>query len=278
MSATLAGSGTNYAMAGSSSINWLNGSTTALVDDVALQGPASSLTVHAAHSGSIDSLAGAISGSAAGVVGGAVAVNLMGDGSDEFEVRAGLSNTTLAAPVSVKVNAALGGDIDSIAVAGSGAGTNAINGSVTRNVIAGDVTAEVSNVTQTATGGTLEVLADQTANISSLAGVVNGAGTNAVGGAVAVNDIASTVTARLANSDLRASGAVTVKAGMDGNIDSIAAAGSGAGGLGEGRGGEHGLSEAARAPVQLGPHPKSAEAMRSAPLLQWNPLGSMACP
>jgi hypothetical protein len=229
VSATLAGSGTNYAMAGSSSINWLNGSTTALVDDVALQGPASSLTVHAAHSGSIDSLAGAISGSAAGVVGGAVAVNLMGDGSDEFEVRAGLSNTTLAAPVSVKVNAALGGDIDSIAVAGSGAGTNAINGSVTRNVIAGDVTAEVSNVTQTATGGTLEVLADQTANISSLAGVVNGAGTNAVGGAVAVNDIASTVTARLANSDLRASGAVTVKAGMDGNIDSIAAAGSGAG-------------------------------------------------
>jgi len=229
VAATLAASGTNYAMAGSSSVNWLNGSTAALVDDVTLQGTATSLTVHAAHSGNIDSLAGAISGSAAGVVGGAVAVNLMGDGSDHFEVRSGLSNSTLAAPVSVKVDAALSGDIDSIAVAGSGAGTNAVNGSVTRNVIAGDVTAEVTNVTQTATGGTLQVLADQTSSISSLAGVINGAGTNAVGGAVAVNDIASTVTARLASSELRASGAVTVKAGMDGNIDSIAAAGSGAG-------------------------------------------------
>lgn len=229
LSATLAASGTNYAMAGSSSTNWLNGSTTALVDAVNLQGTASSLTVHAAHSGSIDSLAGAISGSSAGAIGGAVAVNLMGDGSDDFKVNAVLKNTTLAAPVSVKVDAALSGAIGSVAVAGSGSGTSAINGSVTRNVIAGDVSAQVSDVNQTATGGTLQVLADQTASISSLAGVVNGAGTTAVGGAVAVNDIASSVTARLAHSDLRASGAVTVKAGMAGNIDSIAAAGSGAG-------------------------------------------------
>ncbi|QHE87193.1 leukotoxin LktA family filamentous adhesin [Hydrogenophaga sp. BPS33] len=229
LSATLAASGTSYAMAGSSSVNWLNGSTTALVDGVTLQGTASSLTVHAAQSGNIDALAGTLSGSAAGAIGGAVAVNLMGDGSDDFGVHAGLTNTTLAAPVSVRVEAALGGDIDSVAVAGSGSGTNAINGSVTRNVIAGEVSALVSHVTQTATGGTLDVLADQTASIASLAGVVNGAGTNAVGGAIAVNDIASTVTAQLDSSNLRTSGAVTVEAGMAGTIESIAAAGSGAG-------------------------------------------------
>ncbi len=229
MAATLGASGSNYAAAGSSSVNWLNGRTTALVDHVDLKGSASSLTVHAAHSGSIDSLAGAVSGSASGVIGGAVAVNLMGDGRDDFRVDAALRNTTLAAPVSVKVDAALGGAIDSIAVAGSGAGTSAINGSVTRNVIAADVGANLSEVNQTATGGTLQVLADQTSSISSLAGVINGAGTTAVGGAVAVNDIASNVTAGLARSGVRTSGAVTVKAGMAGSIDSIAAAGSGAG-------------------------------------------------
>ncbi|MDB5752986.1 MAG: hypothetical protein JWP65_3407 [Ramlibacter sp.] len=229
LSATLAAAGANYAMAGSSSVNWLNGSTTALVDGVTLQGTATSLTVHAAQSGDIDALAGAVSGSAAGAIGGAVAVNLMGDGSDEFGVHAGLTNSRLAAPVSVRVNAALGGDIDSVAVAGGGSGSNAINGSVTRNLIAGVVSAQVSNLVQTAAGGTLDVLANQTASISSLAGVVNGAGTNAIGGAVAVNDIASTVSAQLASSSLGTSGAVTVEAGMAGTIESTAAAGSGAG-------------------------------------------------
>lgn len=229
LSATLAAGGTNYAAAGSSSVNWLNGSTSALVDDVNLNGTASSLTVHAGQSGSIDSLAGAVSGSGMGAIGGAVAVNLMGDGSDDFRVSARLTNSTFAAPVSVQVDASLSGDIDSIAVAGSGSGTTAVNGSVTRNVIAGDVTAEVLNLTQTTTGGTLKVLADQTSSISSLAGVVNGAGSTAVGGAIAVNDIASTVTAHLGSSNLRAGGAVTVDAGMAGTIESIAAAGSGAG-------------------------------------------------
>ena len=228
LSATLAG-GKDYALAGSSSVNWLNGSTSALVDGLTLGGTATSLTVHAAHSGTINSLAGAVSGSGTGAIGGAVAVNLMGDGSDDFKVRAVLTNSTLSAPVSVKVDAALSGAIGSVAVAGSGSGSNAINGSVTRNVIAGDVTAEVSSVTQTATGNTLQVLASQTSNIDSLAGVFNGAGSNAVGGAVSVNDIASSVTAKLSSSFLRTRGDVDVAATMDGAIRSIAAAGSVAG-------------------------------------------------
>lgn len=228
LSATLAG-GKDYTLAGSSSVNWLNGTTNAAVENTTIGGTASSLTVHAAHSGTIQSMAGAVSGSATGAIGGAVAVNLMGDGSDDFKVTAGLRNSTLSAPAAVQVDAALSGAIGSVAASGSGAGTNAINGSVTRNVIAGDVSAEISGLTQSGSGGAMRVLADQSANISSLAGVIGGAGTNAIGGAIAVNDIASTVTASLTRSTLRVTDAVAVEAGMDGTIRSVAAAGGGAG-------------------------------------------------
>ncbi|MDB5937651.1 MAG: hypothetical protein JWP77_15, partial [Polaromonas sp.] len=229
LSVAMAG-GKDYAIAGSSSVNWLNGSTTALIDDSTIAGSASTLTVHATQSGSIDSLAGAVSvGLTGGAIGAAVAVNMMGAGADDFSVSAGLTNTTLTTAAAVLVEAKLTGAIGSIAAAGGASAGTAINGSVTRNVIDGDVTATVDKVQQQVTGSTFTVSAAQTSSISSLAGVIGGAGSNAIGGAIAVNDISSNVDARLADSTLNISGAVKVQADMAGTIRSVAAAGGGAG-------------------------------------------------
>ena len=58
-----------------------------------------------------------------GAVGGALAINSVGEGADNFRVRTRLANTTLAAPVAVTVASSLAGSIESIAASGSGAGT-----------------------------------------------------------------------------------------------------------------------------------------------------------
>lgn len=229
LSATIAASMQGSA-GGASSTNWLNGSTSALVDDVTFNGSASSLTVHASNTGGIQSLAGAIAGSPGGnVIGGAVAINLMGEGSKDFQVTARVKNSRMNSATNVVVDADLTGSIGAIAAAGGGSGSNAINGSVTRNLIAGDVTAEIASLTQNVSASSLTVQADQTSNIFSLAGVINGGGANAVGGAISVNDIAGTVTAKVGSSSLKTTGAVQILAHMDGNISSVAAAGSGAG-------------------------------------------------
>jgi hypothetical protein len=208
-------------LAGAFSTNWLNGRTTALVDDVTFNGAASSLTVHASNSGDIKSLSGALSISKEGLIGGAVSLNLMGEGSKDFKVNAKINNSRMNGAANVMVDADLGGDIGSIAAA---------SGSVTRNLIDGEVTAEIAGLTQNASAGDVRVQAEQTANIASLAGsVVVSYGGTVLGGAVSVNDISSQVTAKLGSSTLKAAGAVNVLAGMDGEIKSVAAAGGGSG-------------------------------------------------
>ena len=221
--------GKDGAGSGSIASNFMISDTAAEFSGGSLSGTATSLTVRSTGSSSIDSLAGAVSAGGTGAVGGALAVNSVGEGSDNFRVRTRLANTTLAAPVAVTVESNLAGSIDSIAASGSGAGTAAINGSVTVNTIEADVLTEVSGVTQSANGGAFKVRANNDADISSLAGTISGAGTAAVGAAVSVNTIGGQVTARLANSTLRATGAVEVDATSSGTIKSVAAGVSGSG-------------------------------------------------
>jgi hypothetical protein len=230
LSATLAG-GKDYAGALSSSANTLNGTVSATYDGGgnSLRGTATSLQVVASGSGLIESMAGSVSGAGTGAIGAAVAVNLMGHGGEGFGVTAALSDLELLAPVAVQVKADLAGSIGSVAASGSGAGTAAVNGSVTVNTIEADVLAHVDGLRQTTTGTSLLVQARNEADIDSLAGTVSGAGNAAVGAAVSVNDIGGQVTAKTTNSTLRASGAVSVLASMSGDIRSVAAGLSGSG-------------------------------------------------
>jgi hypothetical protein len=228
LSVTLAG-GKDYAAAGSSSTNVLNGTTLSNVEYTTVNGAATTLTVHASQAGSIESLAGAVSAGGTGAIGGSVAVNHMGQGADDFKVTALLKDSVLVAPVAVTVDAKLDGSIQSVAASGSGAGTTAINGSVTSNVIEADVQALVVGGSQNTNGGAFKVQATNDADIASLAGTISGAGTAAAGVAVSTNEISGNVTASMQSYTLRATGAVQVDATSSGNIGSIAAGLAGGG-------------------------------------------------
>lgn len=232
LAATAGASAQNTAGAGSSTVNWLNADVLAEYDGGgnSLRGDATQLTVRASGSGSIQSMAGSVSGSGSNAIGGAVAVNRMGQDGDQFRVRAILNNLELKAPVGVSVTSSLSGDIGSVAASGGGAGTNAINGSVTTNEINATVLAEATRVNQTVySPGDFAVYADNSANISSLAGTVSGGGNAAAGVAVSVNEIGGSVTARSSDTRVQTSGDIELQATSSGTIRSIAAGMAGGG-------------------------------------------------
>lgn len=221
--------GKDGADAGSIANNFMISDTSAEFSGGSLSGTATSLTVRSTGSASIESLAGAVSGAGTAAAGGALSVNSVGEDLDNFRVRTRLADTTLSAPVAVTVESSLAGSIDAIAASGSGAGTLAVNGSVTVNTIEADVSTEVSGVIQSTNGGAFKVHANNDADIASLAGTVSGAGTAAVGVAVSVNEIGGHVKASVADSTLRATGAVEVDATTSGTIKSVAAGMAGGG-------------------------------------------------
>ena len=232
ISATVAGSAKGDAGAGSSSVNWLNMDVLASYDGAgnSLRGTATDLTVRATGSASIESLAGAVSGGKSNAIGGSLAVNNMGQDGDQFRVRAILNNLDLRAPVNVSVTSALAGSIGSVAASGSGAGTAALNGSVTTNAINATVLAEATLVNQTVSSpGDFVVHADNSANIASLAGTVSGGGTAGAGVAISVNEIGGSVIARASDTTLRSLGDVDLQANTSGTIRSLAAGIAGGG-------------------------------------------------
>ena len=221
--------GKDGADAGSIANNFMISDTSAEFSGGSLSGTATSLTVRSTGSSAIEALAGAVSGAGTAAAGGALSINSVGEGNDNFRVRTRLADTTLTAPVAVTVASSLAGSIGSVAASGSGAGTLALNGSVTVNAIEAEVLTEVSGVTQSVDGGAFKVHATNDADISSLAGTVTGAGTAAVGVAVSVNEIGGHVKAIVADSTLRATGAVEVDATTSGTIKSVAAGMAGGG-------------------------------------------------
>ena len=226
----------SYAGAGSVSMNWLNGDVLAEYDggNNSLRGTVTSLKVHASGSGSIDALAGSVSGAGTGAIGGALAINNMGSASNPNRVRASLSDLVLLNTAGVNVQAEMSSAIHATAASGSGAGTAAINGSTTTNHIAATVQAEASNVRHTAdfySTRDLSVQAINSASIASLAGTISGAGQAAAGAAIAVNDIGGEVSANLADSLLRMTDDVLVTADNSGSIRSVAAGVSGSGSM-----------------------------------------------
>jgi len=232
LAATAGASAQNTAGAGSSTVNWLNADVLAEYDGGgnSLRGTATQLTVRASGSGSIQSMAGSVAGSGSNAIGGAVAVNNMGQDGDQFRVRAILNNLELKAPVGVSVTSSLSGSIGSVAASGGGAGTNAINGSVTTNAISATVLAEATHVNQTVySPGDFVVHADNSANISSLAGTVSGGGNAAAGVAISVNEIGGSVTARSSDTRVLTSGDIELQAISSGTIRAIAAGMAGGG-------------------------------------------------
>ena len=172
----------------------------------------------------INSLAGGIAVGGKAAIGAAVAYN---DIDNTF--RAAIEGSTITSSTGpVMVNAGSNAVINSLAIGGAGAKTFALGGSVSINSIANTIDAHVSTSTANAVG--INVAATDASTLRVFAGGIAGAGTAAVGAAVASNEITNSTLASAVSSTLNAgAGSVTLDAVESSKVLAITFGGAGAG-------------------------------------------------
>ncbi|MCQ4313795.1 leukotoxin LktA family filamentous adhesin, partial [Pseudomonas stutzeri] len=222
-----AAGGNTAGVGGSFVVNNINGSDTVSVENSTLttSGSGKALTVDASGGNglTIASLTGSITGGGTAAVGGAISVNRIG--ADRTAL---VKGSTISGFSSASLLSGVEQTIYAIAVAGGGAGTVAVNGSSTSNILDGDERAAIEGGTFTV--GSLNVSAavgERT--IWSLAGAISGAGTTAVGVANANNIILAKRDAEILNATLNLTGALQLESGGAAHIRSAAVGGGGAG-------------------------------------------------
>ncbi|UAW97349.1 leukotoxin LktA family filamentous adhesin [Halopseudomonas nanhaiensis] len=221
-----AGGGT-AGVGGSFAANNINGSDAVVIENSTLiatgTGQALDLDASAGNGLTIASLAGSVTGGGTAAVGLAASVNRIA--ADRTALISGSSITDFS---DVNLKSGVEQAIYSIAVAGGGAGTVAVNGATTTNILAGTERAAIENSVLTV--GSLDVTAAQgKRTIWGLGAVVNGAGTVAVGAANVNNIILAKRVAEIQASTLNMTGALNVASGGDALIRSAALGGGGAG-------------------------------------------------
>lgn len=223
-----AAGGNTAGVGGSIVVNVIDGEDQVLVDNSRLVttgiGKTLDLDVSAGNGLTIASLTGSVKGGGTAAVGGAISVNRIG--ADRIAL---IRNShEISGFSSAHLHSGAQQNIYAIALAGGGAGTVAVNGSFTSNVLQGTERAAIENSTLDV--GALDLSAaigDRT--IWSLAGAFGGAGTTAVGIADTNNIILSKRLAEVIDSDLTVAGALEMASGGSSNIRSVAVGAGGAG-------------------------------------------------
>ena len=222
-----AAGGNTAGVGGSFVVNNIDGSDTVSVENSTLttSGSGKALMVDASGGNglTIASLTGSITGGGTAAVGGAISVNRIG--ADRTAL---VKNSSISGFSSASLLSGVEQTIYAIAVAGGGAGTVAVNGSSTSNILDGDERAAIEGGTFTV--GSLNVsAAEGERTIWSLAGAISGAGTTAVGVANANNIILAKRDAEILNATLNLTSSLQLESGGAAHIRSAAVGGGGAG-------------------------------------------------
>lgn len=219
-------------LSGAVTLNEVDNDVWARVQNGADVDASGKIKIEAYDESTIRSLAGAIS-VGTNSLGGSVATNDITN-----EVHAYVDGATVeSSGNSVEVKATEKAGIETISVGGAFSGTNSLGGSVSLNDIDNSTkafvnTTDAAGVTGAVVKGNLDVsfTAEDTSTIQALAGQVGSAGSNAVAGAVATNDISNDTFAYGQNSTITATtGAVGVKSTNTSTINTAAIAGGTAG-------------------------------------------------
>src|SRR5450830_1246398 len=222
----VAGSVGSNAGAGSSTTNILSGTEEASISGGSVSGGSLSVTSNIGDR-TLWSLAGAIAGAGEVAVGIANANNII-----TATREAAISHTTLTLSQALDVKSGGSATIRTAAVGAGVAGNVALGGSVAVNVISGTENATLDGVTLTgATSVTVDVSRGE-ANIQTLAGNVQGAGTGAGATAIAVSTVNQQRNALINNSSLSlgsTNSGIRVNALTSGTIKTLALSGAGAG-------------------------------------------------
>ncbi len=231
-SASAAGAGAgNAALAGAASINTIDNTVEAFAARSADGTRAGTLRANtgigltAGDTSTIKSLAGAVSGAGTASAGASVAKNDIGDGTKGVAVYLdGAGSGATATAGGVALTAGSSSTIQSIAAAGTGAGSFALGGSVSLNDIDTMTESRISNGAQATATGAITLAATDSSTIESIAGSAAGAGSGAFGAAVATNEIGNLTRARIANATATSSaGLVDMSALSTATIRSLGA-------------------------------------------------------
>ncbi len=174
----------------------------------------------------IRALAGGAAGAGTTAIGAALGTNDVGN-----SISASIHAATISSPSgTIQATAASTATIQSITIGGAGAGTFALGGSVSLNEIDSTIDAHVGDGAILTSWGQIDLKATDGGVIQALAGGAAGAGSTAIGAAVATNEIGNAITASVEDATVTSSGDnITVDAQSTSAIDCIAVGGAGAG-------------------------------------------------
>ena len=250
------GTGVSLTAAGSVSVNEINNTTQALMsgvqDDTNLASPDSSapeydLAVRAKDTSTIFGLGGAVSiglGGSSAAVGFSLVTNTINN-----QTNAEFQDLELLHVKDVTADAANVADIDAITLSGSlaaGSGFQvAVSGSVSINTIDADSRAAVTSGSEISAAGDVSITAADEAYVSADGGGVAiglSTGTSSAGSmgiSVGINTVTNDTEALIEDSNLTATGAISVSSKTEGTtdeptIDSLVLAGAGGGSIGNG--------------------------------------------
>ncbi|MEL6814833.1 MAG: hypothetical protein AAFP03_08460, partial [Cyanobacteria bacterium J06598_3] len=224
---TVGGAGAgNTAVGGSVSVNRIGTLTEAGIGANAQVMAQTNVNVSAKDDAKIQVGAGGFAGAGANAVGAAVATNFVDNQS-----KATLDDAIVTAKTgAVTVEADLTADIQNITVGGAGAGIYAFGGAVSVNNINTLTEANIANNAQVTAQQAVDVLADDASKIQAIAGGAAGAGTAAIGAAIATNNINNKTKAIVDNATVTSeANNVNVKSNLSATVQNITAGGAGAG-------------------------------------------------
>ncbi|KAB7623810.1 leukotoxin LktA family filamentous adhesin [Alkalilimnicola sp. S0819] len=245
LSIAVGGGGAGTVAAGlSSAVNTISNTVSARLENLSLTDAAldtGSLRVRArdrladgGNGSEIWSLAGNVAGAGKAALGLAAAVNTIVN-----SLTAEVIDSAIDIGGRATVDADSAAAIKSAAVAGGGAGAAAVQGSATTNNIVNTVRAKLAGGSLQAASlrvgaGERDDVSGSRTSIMSLAGAVNGAGTAAIGAAVAEAAVISSIDALVSGTALTVSGATEIGADMGADIYTAGVSGGGAGSVAAG--------------------------------------------
>jgi len=232
---TVGGSGAgSFALGGSVSVNLMLNTIDAHIANSQGVDPhgnairvdaAGDVSVTATDSTHLDGISGGIGLAGSNAAGAALATNDILDTTSAY-IDASQVGTTGG---DVRVEATSTAAMRSLTLGGAGAGSFALGGSLSVNIVKNEIDAHVGNGSGVNAAGDVLVWATDDTSILAGAGGFAGAGSTAIGASIASNDTADSTKAYIAGSTIEAGANVEVKADSTVDISSATVSGGGAG-------------------------------------------------
>ncbi|MCH8129679.1 MAG: hypothetical protein IIC70_07260, partial [Acidobacteria bacterium] len=218
------GGGGTFGFGGSLALNVVVNTTSAYISNGADVEATGDIGAMAIDTSVVTAVAGGIAGAGKAAIGAGVATNVVVNDIfayiDDAEVSSLLGDVGLDATSNAVVS--------SVSIGGAGAGTFALGGAVSVNVVVNEVEAHISN-SAWVMAEDVALQARDLSIVTAASGALAGAGNIAIGASIANNNVINATRAHIDGATVEASGNVSLDALSTGVVTTVGIAGSGAG-------------------------------------------------